>query len=350
MKKFSMWEILPISCILTSKKGAIIDVNPSAEIYLKTAKKNLLNKTMHEVFRSDIDFLKHFESFSKNQGNLKFKSIFIQVNEEMILSDIWVVPFDCNFLIMLEADNNKNFRDVVLTKNATQSVVGMAEMLAHEIKNPIAGITGAAQLLEMSLSSVDRKLTGLIVKETKRIMNLIEQFDKFGDLRKPELKKINIHDVLENVKNLSKVNLEKNISFSDDYDPSLPLTLGDRVQLEQVFINLIDNSAHALKNIDNGVITFRTFFEKGLSILTSEGIKKELPLQIEVEDNGAGISPALLEKIFDPFISGSINGTGLGLSLVSKIILSHNGLISITSKKNKTKVKIAMPIFLDKVK
>ena len=158
-----MWEILPISCILTSKKGAIIDVNPSAEIYLKTAKKNLLNKTMHEVFRSDIDFLKHFESFSKNQGNLKFKSIFIQVNEEMILSDIWVVPFDSNFLIMLEADNNKNFRDVVLTKNATQSVVGMAEMLAHEIKNPIAGITGAAQLLEMSLSSEDRKLTGLIV-------------------------------------------------------------------------------------------------------------------------------------------------------------------------------------------
>ena len=95
---------------------------------------------------------------------------------------------------------------------------------------------------------------------------------------------------------------------------------------------------------------FRTFFEKGLSILTSEGIKKELPLQIEIEDNGAGISPALLEKIFDPFISGSINGTGLGLSLVSKIILSHNGLIRITSKKNKTKVKIAMPIFLDKVK
>ncbi|MGY9010064.1 MAG: ATP-binding protein, partial [Rhodobacterales bacterium] len=105
-----------------------------------------------------------------------------------------------------------------------------------------------------------------------------------------------------------------------------------------------------LKNIDNGVITFRTFFEKGLSILTSEGIKKELPLQIEVEDNGTGIPPSLLEKIFDPFISGSINGTGLGLSLVSKIILSHNGLISITSKKNKTKVKIALPIFLDKVK
>ena len=350
MKGLNIWGILPISCILTSKKGVIIDVNPSAEIFLKTAKKNLINKTMAEIFRSNIDFLKHFQNFSKNQGNLKFKSIYIQVNDEIILSDLWVVPFDHNFLILLEADNNKNFRDVVLTKHATQSVVGMAEMLAHEIKNPIAGITGAAQLLEMSLSREDRKLTGLIVKETKRIINLIEQFDKFGDLREPELKKINIHDVLENVKNLIKVKLEKNISFLESYDPSLPFTLGDRVQLEQVFINLINNSAHALKNIDNGVIIFRTILEKGLSILTSDGIKKELPLQIEVEDNGAGISSDLLEKVFDPFISGSINGTGLGLSLVSNIISSHDSLISITSEKNKTKVKIAMPIFLDKVK
>ena len=128
MKELSIWEILPISCILTSKQGEIIDINPSAEIYLKTAKKNLLNKLLNQVFRSDIDFLKHFESFSKNHGNIKFKSILIQVNDEMILSDLWVVPFDNNFLIMMEADNNKNLRDVVLTKNATQSVVGIAEM------------------------------------------------------------------------------------------------------------------------------------------------------------------------------------------------------------------------------
>lgn len=350
MKDWSMWEILPIACVLTSKTGALIDVNPSAETYLNAAKKNLINKSIHEIFRSDIDFLKHFKTISKNEGNLKLKSIFVQVNGETILSDIWIITFNKNFLIMMETDNNKYFRDRVLTKHATQSVVGMAEMLAHEIKNPIAGITGAAQLLEMTLSSEDRKLTGLIIEETKRIINLIEQFDKFGDLRKPELKNINIHDILENVKSINEVHLKRNISFSDDYDPSLPLTLGDRVQLEQVFVNLIDNSAYALKDVDNGVITLRTYFEKGLSILTSEGLKIELPLQIEVEDNGAGISEDLLNKIFDPFISGSINGSGLGLAWVSKIILSHNGLISVSSKKNKTKFKVSLPILTDKVK
>ena len=141
----------------------------------------------------------------------------------------------------METDANNNFGNLSLADNATQSVVGMSEMLAHEIKNPIAGITSAAQLLEMTLSNKDRKFTRLIILESKRIIKLLETFDKFGDLREPQLRAENIHDILENAKIFSQVKDRKNIFLSDNYDPSLPKIFCDRVQLEQVFINLIND-------------------------------------------------------------------------------------------------------------
>ena len=246
---------------------------------------------------------------------------------------------------MIETNTHNNFGNVSLTDNATQSVVGMSEMLAHEIKNPIAGITSAAQLLEMTLSNKDRKFTRLIISETKRIINLLDQFDKFGDVREPQLHTENIHDILENAKIFSQVKDRGNISFSDDYDPSLPKILCDRVQLAQVFINLINNSVKALEDVKKGKIVLRTFFKKGLSLLNANNSKSELSLHIEIEDNGIGIPNHLIDKIFEPFVSGSTNGTGLGLALVSKVISTHNGMINVTSDKAGTIFTISLPVY-----
>lgn len=345
MNNYDLWEAIPIACLLTSKSGLISDINPSAEILFNVSKKKVLKQKITSIFKSDINFLKHFSDLGTGSNTLKFKSSIIHLKDVAILTDIRIIFTNNKYLIMMETDANNNFGNLSLADNATQSVVGMAEMLAHEIKNPIAGITSAAQLLEMTLSNKDRKFTRLIILESKRIIKLLETFDKFGDLREPQLRAENIHDILENAKIFSQVKDRKNIFLSDNYDPSLPKIFCDRVQLEQVFINLINNSVTALKDVKKGKIVLRTFFKKGLSISSASGSKVELSLHIEIEDNGLGIPNHMIDQIFEPFVSGSTNGTGLGLALVSKVISTHSGTINVTSDKAGTIFTISLPVY-----
>ena len=344
MNNSDIWESLPFPCILTDLMGSVVDINNAGEFFLNTAKNTIFSKSIQQYLRVDLDLKNCMQNCYKSNGKTKFEDISITINGENIVSDMWIELLKKEFLFVFYPKDNHRLKNAYLSEHATQSVVSMAEMLTHEIKNPIAGITGAAQLLDMTIAANDRKLTKLIIDETKRILNLVRQFDTFGDLRQPELKIVNIHHIIENSKKISKLSSINNILIRDIYDPSLPDVLGDQIQLEQVFVNLIQNSIDALKGKKNGEITFRTFYEKGLFRKTSNGLRRELPLQIQIEDNGTGIPDHLFDKIFDPFITGSVNGTGLGLSLVSKIVLAHNGFINATRVNNLTRFKISMPI------
>lgn len=344
MKYSDIWEAMPFACILSDIKGSVIDINFAGEIFLNVPRNIILKNPIQQYLRVDFDLLGYLKNFPNSASRSKFKDISITVNNTTIITDLWIVLSNNKFLLVFHPMDHSSLNNVFLSETASRSVVGMAELLAHEIKNPIAGIISAAQLLEMTLSSDDRKLTKLIKDETKRILDLVKQFDKFGDLRKPELKAVNIHHIIKKAIKICKIGLIRNLIIEENYDPSLPDVLVDQIQLEQVFVNLIENSINALKNNQNGKITFRTFYEKGLFIKTEEGVKKELPLHIQIEDNGPGIPPDLIDKIFDPFITGSVNGTGLGLSLVSKVILSHNGLIKCSRIKDFTIFKISLPI------
>lgn len=344
MKNSDIWASLPFPCILTDITGSVIDINTSGEFFLNVAKNTIFNKSIQQYLRVDLDLKKCMKKCYKSSGKIKFEDISLIINDETVTSDMWIEVIKKEFLFIFYPKDTRRLKNAFLSENATRSVVSMAEMLAHEIKNPIAGITGAAQLLDMTISASERKLTKLIIDETGRILNLVRQFDTFGDLRQPELKVVNIHHIIENAKKISKLPSIKNILVKDVYDPSLPDILGDQIQLEQVFVNLIQNSVNALKDKKNGEITFKTFYEKGLFRKASDGLRTELPLQIQIEDNGRGIPDDLFDKIFDPFITGSANGTGLGLSLVSKIILSHNGFIKATKVNNFTIFKISLPI------
>ena len=344
MKYSDIWDTLPFACILSDIKGSIIDINSAGEVFLNIARNTIIMKPIQQYLRVDFDLLGCFQNFPNSASRSKFKDISITVNTTTIITDLWIVLLENEFLLVFHPTDDNSLNNILLTESASKSVVGMAEMLAHEIKNPIAGIISAAQLLEMTLSSDDRKLTKLIKDETKRILDLLKQFDKFGDLRKPELKAVNIHHVIKKSIKICKISLIKNVLIEENYDPSLPDIFVDQIQLEQVFVNLIENSINALKDHHNGKITFRTFYEKGLFFKTEEGVKNELPLHIQIEDNGSGIPESLIDKIFDPFITGSVNGTGLGLSLVSKVILSHNGLIKCSRINDLTIFKISLPI------
>ncbi|MEM8791134.1 MAG: ATP-binding protein [Pseudomonadota bacterium] len=227
-------------------------------------------------------------------------------------------------------------------RSAARSVSGMASMLAHEIKNPLAGISGAAQLLEMNADDSDRELALLIRDEVERIGKLMASFEEFGDLGPIERDEVNIHDVLDRAARAAKAGFASEIRFIEEFDPSLPATLGDGDRLMQVFLNLLKNAAEAAPSV-GGVIMLRTAYAAGIKVTTPSGRRESLPLLISVTDNGAGIPEEMQRNIFDPFVTSKGSGSGLGLALVSKVIADHGGVITCESKPGWTRFTIRLP-------
>jgi len=257
-------------------------------------------------------------------------------------------PLD-GVVVMFQPQNMADKLDRQLTnRGAGRSVVGLAAMLGHEIKNPLSGIRGAAQLLDMSGTDDDKALTRLIMEETDRIVRLVDRMEAFADDRPVDREPVNIHEVLEQVKRLAKSGFARNIKISEDYDPSLPPVMASRDLLTQVFLNLAKNAAEALADTTEGEIVLATAFRPGIHLSvpgTSERIS--LPLQFSVSDNGPGIPDDVKAHIFDPFVTTKPNGTGLGLALVAKIVGDHGGIVECDSESRRTTFRILMPAWRD---
>jgi two-component system nitrogen regulation sensor histidine kinase GlnL len=266
------------------------------------------------------------------------------------LVDLHVAPlpeYPNHVVVMLQERTIADKMDRQLThRGAARSVIALAAMLAHEIKNPLSGIRGAAQLLEQSAADEDRSLTKLICDETDRIVKLVDRMEVFADQRPVEREPVNIHVVLDHVKRLAQSGFARHIKFVEHYDPSLPPILANRDQLIQVFLNLLKNATEAIgETAIDGEIHLTTAFRPGMRLsLPGSKTRVSLPLEFCIKDNGPGVPEDLMPHLFDPFVTTKQSGSGLGLALAAKIVGDHGGIIECESQPRRTTFRVLMPI------
>jgi two-component system nitrogen regulation sensor histidine kinase GlnL len=344
----TIWASLPVPAFLIDPLDRIADINPAAEQFLNTSSRMLKDAPFLDRLAVDAPIDEAFARVRTDQSVMFINTVDVSGgNAAPVQCDIQVAPVirqDGWLLVLMEPRQIAGrLGRAQAVKSSARSAIGMAEMLAHEIKNPLAGITGAAQLLSMGLTPDDQELTDLIVAESRRIVALLDQVEQFGNLRPPERRPVNIHDLLDRARKSAMVGFAANMRIIEEFDPSLPPTWVDGDQMLQVFLNLLKNAAEAAGK-GGGTIRLRTFYDLSLRLRRKDGSGNPLPLQVEIIDDGPGIRPEILNDIFEPFVSGRENGTGLGLALVSKIISDHEGWISVDSVPGRTVFRLSLPI------
>ncbi len=343
----ALWSSLPVPALLLDDGDIIIASNTAAENFLNMSTKSLIGQKLWEKVMIDAPLEAPFGRARQNRTSLFVNDVDVGSGERAPMQcNIQFAPLQGTEETMIVMISPREIASRINQNHssgkAAKSAIGMAEMLAHEIKNPLAGITGAAQLLSMGLMPEDQEMTDLIVAESRRIVKLLEQVEQFGNLRPPVLKPVNIHDVLDRARQSAAVGFGAHMLFVEEYDPSLPPTLADSDQLLQVFLNLLKNASEACK--EAGTIRLHTFYDTSLRVHRSDGTQARLPLQAEIIDDGPGLPREIADDIFEPFVSGKENGTGLGLALVSKLIGDAGGWISVESVPGRTVFRISLPV------
>lgn len=343
---------LPHPILVLAEDDSVLYANAAAEAFLSTSVAVLKRQTLDKILAFGCPLISLVGQVRRTGATVNEYGIDMMTPKFATskLVDVYGGPLPETpgaIVLMLQQRTMAQMIERQLThRAAARSVSGMASVLAHEIKNPLSGIRGAAQLLEQNLPDEDRVLSQLICSETDRIRTLVDRMEAFGDERPLPDEAVNIHDVLDHVRRLATSGFASHINILADYDPSLPPVPGSRDKLVQALLNLVKNAAESIgEDDDNGRIVLQTGFRPGvrLSVPGSDS-RISLPLMIQVEDNGPGVPDHLKPHLFDPFVTTKHSGTGLGLALVAKIIDDHGGIIECESEPKKTVFRILLPL------
>jgi two-component system nitrogen regulation sensor histidine kinase GlnL len=340
---------LPVAVVVLDGRDRIRDLNPAAEQLLQGGRTQLCGAPFVEIVSADNPIYALIEA--ARNGNSSVTEYGITLDGPKLGRPVVSVqgspvaerPGDV-VLAIAELSLTAKIDRQLTHRHAARSVSAMAAMLAHEVKNPLSGIRGAAQLLEQTVGSADKELTRLICDEVDRIRSLVDRMDVFSDARPIVREPVNIHLVLERVRRVAQNGFARHVRFIESYDPSLPPVFGNHDLLVQVFLNLVKNAAEAVPE-EGGEITLSTAYQHGIRLAVRGGEHSlHLPLVVSVKDNGGGIPEDLRMHLFDPFVTTKRNGTGLGLALVAKIIGDHGGVVEFDSQARRTVFRALLPV------
>lgn len=344
----NLWAVLPLPALIVDAEDRVIAANGAAEAFLGIGESHLARRTLQHLFGEsarliDLVRIARRSTATATDHNVEFGW---PGRPEAHVDLVAAATGDpAEVLLIFQPRSLAEQIDRTLThRHAARSMTGMAAMLAHEIKNPLAGISGAAQLLEMNATEEDAPLTKLIQEESTRIENLIDRVGSFGDAPPLRADPVNIHDVLDRTKRSAAAGFAKHARFNEEYDPSLPEVPGDHDQLVQIVMNLLKNAAEAIPPV-GGIISLRTAYRPGVSMAGPKGARISQPLLLQISDNGVGIPEDLRREIFEPFVTSKAGGGGLGLALVAKMVADHGGSIECASRPGWTTFSLRLPIW-----
>ena len=339
-------EALTTAIIVLDTSLCILYMNAAAEVLFAQSYQRVAGKSYQHLFRANVTF--HYLNHVLNHHDSQtLRECELRTSHEKVIVDCIATPYLpegklAGILIeLLRVDRKLRIsREDQLWKEqeATQTLV---RGLAHEIKNPLGGLRGAAQLLESELINDELKeYTQIIISEADRLQLLVDRM--LGSSHQQRIERVNIHEILGHVHTLINTSLPESITLQVDYDPSIPLLRADRTQLIQIVLNITGNAIKAVTN--HGNILFRT---RVLRRFTLHHTIYPLVMQLEIIDNGVGVPKTLQDKIFFPMVSGAVGGTGLGLSIAQSLANKHKGLIEFDSQQGKTRFVLLLPIEID---
>ncbi len=348
----AIFDTLPNPLLILNDEKRICAVNAAAEDFFQASRSVLERQNLKDIVPFASPALEAVEYVSKAGGVINEYSIGVGTprwgGERTVDLQTTPIADDNRFvmIMLLQRSMAHKMDSQLFHQGAARAVSSMAAMMAHEIKNPLSGIRGAAQLLEPSLGEADRPLARLICEETDRIRNLVDQMEVFSDDRPINRQAINIHVVLDRVKHLIQAGAQNGEIIKEDYDPSLPAVSGNHDQLVQVFLNLAKNAAEAFdENSTTKEITLTTAFKPGMKLLVAGSPERvSLPLEVCVHDTGQGIAEELRPHVFDPFVTSKPQGRGLGLALVAKIVADHGGVVECLPRDVGTTFRVLLPL------
>lgn len=346
-------QALPTAVVAVAADMSIAHLNPAAESLLSASATQMMGKPLSSLPGfDDVLSLKAAQCFSGRETmRLLEQPLRLPSGQKLVtieFTPIYETATAAPTQLLITIERGTGLDKLAASswkQEATRTAGVMAAMLAHEVKNPLSGIRGAAQLMRGEVATEHEPLISLICSEVDRVRDLLAQVEVFAGGVPGPLSPVNIHEVLQYVISIAKTGFAQHVTFREKYDPSLPPVLGHRDMMIQLFLNLVKNAAEALKDVPGAAITLTTAYRSGQRVrLGTEGEKQSLPILVGVEDNGHGIPESIRARLFEPFMTSKEGGSGLGLAIVAKLASDLGALAELDEQHTSgTRFLISLP-------